>query len=171
MADPEHRRVHTDLPDRTVAQTTSEDQLKLIIGQSEVLDGEQHFVADLEGPGTAPPLRREDHVVLCRRKVPVARPPASHLELNEFIGATIVKPVHHPTWLDRACRRVVRQYVHGQPLIHDLADLLGPAVRQNDAGRIVEAPKHDAYLFPDLVDEDHDGARAGDGGGELAQRL
>src|SRR5204863_4589634 len=42
--------------------------------------------------------------------------------------------------------------------------------RAATCGRFRRA-KHYADLFPDLVDEDDDGARAGDGGGELAQRL
>src|SRR5207302_2174458 len=92
-------------------------------------------------------------------------------KLKEVIGPAVVKPVHHPARLYASGRWVVAQYLYGQPLIHDLADHFRTPVRQHHTSVVVEAAKEHAYLLPNLVDEDHRGARLADRPHELAQRL
>src|SRR5207249_9344837 len=171
MADAEGRRVRADLPDRPVTQAAAEHELQLIVRESIVFDGQQHVIADPERSSAARTLRREDQMILSRREMPVARAASFDLELDELVSAAVIEPVDDFAGGDRTGTRIVREHFNRQSLIDDLADGHPGAVGEHHARVVFEAPEHYPYLFPDLVDENHDAAGAGDCRGELAQRL
>ena len=94
-----------------------------------------------------------------------------HLELEPLVGGSVVVVLHDPLGRDLAGLRVHRHDLDGHPLVHDLADLLGAAVGQHDAGVVMEAAEHHADLLADLVREQAQRLRAVEVAGELAHRL
>ena len=94
-----------------------------------------------------------------------------HGELEELVGDAVVEPVHDLLRDDRVRYRIVREHFDRHALVDDLADLLLCAVGERDPRAIRQASEHHADLFPQLVDEDADGAGAVEVAGELAQRL
>ena len=110
-------------------------------------------------------------MIVSRGEVAPPCAPALDLELKETIGTAVVKPVDDPPRLDPSRLRIPGEHLDRAPLVHELADLLAGPVREDDPRGVMKTPKHDPDLLADLVDEDHDRARARDGGGELAERL
>ena len=131
-----------------------------------------HPVTDLQLTGLAPATGRADQVVRGARELgPTVLHRLGHGDLQELVGDPVVEPVHDPLGHNGADFRVVGQHFHGEPLVDDLADLLRAAVSQNNPGTIGKAPVHDTDFFPQLVDEDGDGAGLRERARQLAQRL
>src|SRR5260370_22578075 len=171
VADPEVCGVGTDPAHRAVTEAAAEDDLPLVVGQLVILDRHEDVAADREVAGAGRPVWREYDVALGRREVPSPCPTAFHLELHEMVGAAVVEPADDAAGLDLAGRRVPGEHLEGQALVDDLADLHARPVGEPDPRVVVQTSKHYPYLLAGLVDEDDDGARARDGGGEFPHAL
>ena len=154
-----------------VSHQRAQDELQLLGTEPPRLGGEKPVTGD-QLPRWAPAPGRADKVVFGGRELrPAVSPGSGDGELKEPLGAAVVEPVHDPPGDDTILLGIVREHLHVQPLIDDLADFLLGAVRQGHPGRVRHAPEHDPDLFPQLVDEDHGGLRLVERTGELAQGL
>src|SRR5262249_9812991 len=94
-----------------------------------------------------------------------------HGQLKELIRHSVVEPVDNPLGHHCPDLRVVGQHLDGQALVDDLADLLLAAIRQGHPGAVGKTAVHNAYFFPQLIDEDGDSAGLVEGGSQLPQSL
>ncbi len=137
-----------------------------------VRQGLEHPVAHLQLAGFAPTAGGADQVVGGTGQLgPAVLGRLGHGDLEELVGYPVVEPVHDLLGHDRADLGIVGEHLDGKALVDDLADHLRAPVGEDHSGSIVEASVHDSDFFPQLVDEDGDGAGLRQRARQLAQRL
>src|SRR5438067_1712555 len=124
VADAKHRRMRSSSSERSIPQGASQENLELIVCYPVIFDDCQHFVALTQLTGRYLSSWSEDQMVGSHPKSALPGDASLYHELEKVVGAAVVEPVHHPARLYASSRWVVAQHLNGEPLIHDLADLL-----------------------------------------------
>src|SRR3989442_7939128 len=109
-------------------------------------------------------IRRDGEAAATCRTTP-------NLKLQEIVRLPVGEPVDNRTCDVLSSLPIIRKDLDGSSPAYETTDLLSRAIGEKNTRVVMQAPEHYAYLLADLVDEDHDRARARDGGGELAERL
>src|SRR5450759_3942999 len=162
------------LGETTVTHDGSEDYLPLHRAE-QVWLSEHYAITYGELPGLSPSARCTDEVIGCEihdgAPVPSSAATALNGEVKKLIGSTVVKPVDDLLRYELAKILVVRENLNCHPLVNDLPDLFPGTIRKGYVCIPGSAAKHDAYLFPQLINEYCGGLCLAERTGDLAQGL